>query len=234
MITVRPSAARGHFNFGWLDTHHSFSFGHYFDPAHMGFGPLRVINEDHVAGGGGFDTHGHSDMEIITYVLEGALAHKDSLGTGSIIRPGDVQRMSAGSGIRHSEFNQSKSDPVHLLQIWILPDQTGITPSYEQKAIPDAEKNNRLRLIASGDGRDGSVSMHQSADVYATRLSDGTQVAHAPAPGRLAWVQVATGSVDVNGVTLVAGDGAAISEERELTLTGRGPSSEALLFDLPR
>lgn len=234
MITPRPAEARGHFNFGWLDTHHSFSFGHYFDPRHMGFGPLRVINEDVVEPGRGFDTHGHSDMEIITYVLDGAVAHKDSLGNGSEIRPGDVQRMSAGSGIRHSEYNPSKTAPLHLLQIWLLPNQTGLTPSYEQKAFADSEKRDRLRLIVSGDGREGSVTIHQDADLYATVLSEGASVTHTLAKGRLAWVQVARGEVELNGETLKAGDGASVRDETTLTLKGRAAESEVILFDMPR
>lgn len=234
MITPRPAEARGHFNFGWLDTHHSFSFGHYFDPRHMGFGPLRVINEDVVEPGRGFDTHGHSDMEIITYVLDGAVAHKDSLGNGSEIRPGDVQRMSAGSGIRHSEYNPSKTAPLHLLQIWLLPNETGLTPSYEQKAFADSEKRDRLRLIVSGDGREGSVTIHQDADLYATVLSEGASVTHTPAKGRLAWVQVARGEVELNGETLKAGDGASVRDETTLTLKGRAAESEVILFDMLR
>src|SRR6185295_11578121 len=178
MITVRPAEQRGIANFGWLDSRHSFSFGHYYDPKHMGFGPLRVINEDRVRPGGGFDTHGHSDMEIISYVLEGALEHKDSIGTGSVIRPGDVQRMSAGSGIRHSEYNHSKSEPVHFLQIWLLPNQEGLSPSYEQRNFADSEKRGRLRLVASRDGRDGSVLIHQDADIYASILGAGEAVSH--------------------------------------------------------
>ena len=234
MITPRPAEARGHFNFGWLDTHHSFSFGHYFDPRHMGFGPLRVINEDVVEPGRGFDTHGHSDMEIITYVLDGAVAHKDSLGNGSEIRPGDVQRMSAGSGIRHSEYNPSKTAPLHLLQIWLLPNQTGLTPSYEQKAFADSEKRDRLRLIVSGDGREGSVTIHQDADLYATVLSEGASVTRTLAKGRLAWVQVARGEVELNGEILRAGDGASVRDETALTLKGRAAESEVILFDMPR
>jgi len=233
MMTLRPAAARGHATFEWLDTYHSFSFGHYFDPQHMGFGPLRVINEDRIAPGGGFDTHGHSDMEIITYVLDGALEHKDSLGNGSVIRPGDVQRMSAGTGIRHSEFNHSRTEPVHFLQIWVMPDKTGVRPSYEQTQFSDADKQGRLRLIASGDGREGSVSIHQGTDVFATRLDDGERVAHRLGEGRLGWVQVARGRIDLNGAVLSAGDGVAIRQERELVLSGRAPGSEVLLFDLP-
>jgi redox-sensitive bicupin YhaK (pirin superfamily) len=230
-VTVRKSEERGRANFGWLDSRHTFSFGHYHDPKHMGFGPLRVINDDRVAPGGGFPTHPHSDMEIISYVLDGALEHKDSLGTGSVIRPGDVQRMSAGSGIRHSEFNASKSDPVHFLQIWIIPERKGIAPAYEQKAFPDAEKRGRLRLIGSRDGRDGSVTIHQDVDLYATLLGAGDAVEHAIAPGRGGWVQVARGSVSLNGETLREGDGVAVSSSGPLRLAGLG-EAEVLLFDM--
>jgi quercetin 2,3-dioxygenase len=233
MITVRPAGERGVANLGWLDSRHSFSFGHYYDPAHMGFGPLRVINEDRVRAGAGFDTHGHRDMEIISYVLEGALAHKDSIGTGSVIRPGDVQRMSAGSGIRHSEFNDSDSDPVHFLQIWLLPDREGLAPSYEQKTFADGDKHNRLRLVASRDGRDGSVRIHQDADIYASLLDKDAAVTHALANGRRGWIQVVRGAVEVNGKTLRAGDGAAASDLPALTVTATADGSEFLLFDLP-
>jgi quercetin 2,3-dioxygenase len=233
MIAVRPAAERGIANFGWLDSRHSFSFGHYYDPKHMGFGPLRVINEDRVRPGAGFDTHGHSDMEIISYVLEGALEHKDSIGTGSVIRPGDVQRMSAGSGIRHSEFNPSNSEPVHFLQIWLLPNEEGLTPSYEQKTFADGEKRGRLRLVASRDGRDGSVRIHQDADLYASLLDKDEAVTHALAAGRHGWIQVVRGAVEVNGQSLRAGDGAAASELPALTVTATADGSEFLLFDLP-
>jgi len=233
MITVRPAEQRGIANFGWLDSRHSFSFGHYYDPKHMGFGPLRVINEDRVRPGGGFDTHGHSDMEIISYVLEGALEHKDSIGTGSVIRPGDVQRMSAGSGIRHSEYNHSKSEPVHFLQIWLLPNQEGLSPSYEQRNFADSEKRGRLRLVASRDGRDGSVLIHQDADIYASILGAGEAVSHGLAAGRRGWIQVARGAVAVNGKSLQAGDGAAASELPTLEIIGASDGTEILLFDLP-
>ena len=233
MISVRPADERGIANFGWLDSRHSFSFGHYYDPKHMGFGPLRVINEDRVRPGSGFDTHGHRDMEIISYVLEGALEHKDSIGTGSVIRPGDVQRMSAGSGIRHSEYNPSTDDPVHFLQIWLLPNEEGLTPSYEQKTFGDAEKRGRLRLVASRDGRDGSVRIHQDADLYASLLDNEEAVTHALAPGRRAWIQVVRGAVAVNGKSLRPGDGAAVSELPDLTVTATADGSEFLLFDLP-
>jgi quercetin 2,3-dioxygenase len=233
MITLRPADERGIANFGWLDSRHSFSFGHYYDPKHMGFGPLRVINEDRVRPGGGFDTHGHRDMEIISYVLEGALAHKDSIGTGSVIRPGDVQRMSAGSGIRHSEYNHSDSEPVHFLQIWLLPDEDGLTPSYEQKTFADSEKRGRLRLVASRDGREGSVRIHQDADLYASLLDKDEAVTHGLAAGRRSWIQVVRGAVAVNGKDLRAGDGAAVSALPELTVTATADGSEFLLFDLP-
>src|SRR5215471_7408794 len=195
MITVRRAGERGIANHGWLDSRHSFSFGHYYDPKHMGFGPLRVINEDRVQPGGGFDTHGHRDMEIISYVLEGALAHKDSIGTGSVIRPGDVQVMSAGTGIRHSEFNHSKTEPVHFLQIWIVPDREGIAPRYDQKRFPDEEKRGRLRLVGSSDGRDGSIVIHQDAELRAAILAAGEGATSALRAGRRAWLQVARGAV---------------------------------------
>ena len=233
MISIRPAQARGTANLGWLDSRHSFSFGHYYDPKHMGFGPLRVINEDHVQPGGGFGTHGHSDMEIISYVLDGALEHKDSIGTGSVIRPGDVQRMSAGSGIRHSEFNHSKREPVHFLQIWLLPERQGLAPSYEQKTFAEGEKRGRLRLVASRSGRDGSLVIHQDADIYASLLDEGDQVQHALRAGRKGWLQVARGAADVNGQTLRAGDGAAVEGEPELTITATANGTEILLFDLP-
>jgi redox-sensitive bicupin YhaK (pirin superfamily) len=233
MIAVRQAGSRGIANFGWLDSRHTFSFGNYYDPDFMGFGPLRVINEDRVKPGAGFDTHGHRDMEILSYVLDGALEHKDSLGTGAVLRPGDVQIMSAGTGIRHSEFNHSKSDPVHFLQIWLLPDQEGITPRYVDKTFPDADKQGRLLLLASPDGRDGSVLIHQDSSIYATRLNDGDQVSHTLAKGRKAWVQVARGSVELNGKSLRAGDGAAIVDEETIALTGKTAATEVLLFDLP-
>jgi redox-sensitive bicupin YhaK (pirin superfamily) len=233
MIAVRQAESRGTANFGWLDSRHTFSFGNYYDPDFMGFGPLRVINEDRVKPGAGFDTHGHRDMEILSYVLDGALEHKDSLGTGAVLRPGDVQIMSAGTGIRHSEFNHSKSDPVHFLQIWLLPDQDGITPRYVDKTFTDADKQGRLLLLASSDGRDGSVLIHQDSSIYATRLNGGDQVSHTLAKGRKAWVQVARGSIEVNGKHLRAGDGAAIVEDETIALTGKAAATEVLLFDLP-
>lgn len=233
MITVRPARARGHADHGWLDSHHTFSFGNYYDPARMGFGPLRVINEDRVEPGAGFGAHGHSDMEILSVVLDGALEHKDSIGTGSVIRPGDVQRMSAGSGIRHSEFNHSKTDPVHFLQIWLLPETPGIAPSYEQAHFAAADKRNRLRLIASRDGRDGSLTVHLDAAIYAALLAPAAEVTHPLAPGRKAWLQVARGNVAINGEELSAGDGVAIEDEPSLTVTGVSDDAEILLFDLP-
>jgi hypothetical protein len=234
MITRRPSNERGHANHGWLDTFHTFSFADYHDPAHMGFRALRVINEDRVQAGRGFPTHPHADMEILTFVLAGALTHADSMGTGSTIRPGDVQRMSAGTGVTHSEFNASRTDPVHLLQIWILPEQRGLRPEYEQKAFPEAERRGRLRLIASQDGADGAVTVHQDVRLYATVLDSGQQVTQALAPGRFAWVQVARGAVALNGSALAAGDGAAIQGESQLEIVANGAAgtSELLLFDL--
>ncbi len=231
MISTRHAAERGHFNHGWLDTWHTFSFADYYDPAHMGFSALRVINEDFVAPGKGFPTHGHRDMEIITWILEGALEHKDSLGSGSVIRPGDAQRMSAGTGIRHSEFNPLKNEQVHLLQIWLLPNKQGIAPGYEQTHFDDAAFTNRLRLIASPDGHEGSVTIHQDARVYAARLN-GAEVAHSLAPKRRAWIQVARGDVALNGQKLAAGDGAAVENETALRFTVE-KSAELLLFDLP-
>lgn len=232
-LTVRKSDERGRANFGWLDSKHTFSFGNYFDSAHMGFGPLRVINDDRVAPGGGFPSHPHSDMEIVTYVLEGALEHKDSLGTGSVVRPGDVQRMSAGSGIRHSEFNASRSEPVHFLQIWIVPERKGLTPGYEQKVFPDAEKRGTLRLVGSRDGREGSLTIHQDVDLYATLLANGDAVEHTIAAGRGGWVQVARGSVILNGKSLSEGDGVAVSTSGPLRLEGRADAeAEVLLFDM--
>jgi hypothetical protein len=228
MLQLRKAHDRGHANHGWLDSRHTFSFADYHDPKHVSFSALRVINEDRVAPGEGFPTHPHRDMEIITYVLEGALEHQDSLGTGSVIRPGEVQRMSAGTGIRHSEFNHSQTEPVHFLQIWILPDRQGVQPGYEQKRI---ELDGKLRLVASPDGRDGSLTIHQDASVYAARLN-GSEVTHTLAPGRRAWLQVARGAVQLNGTTLQAGDGAGIENEPALRLVVDG-SAEVLLFDLP-
>lgn len=233
MNTVRRSNERGQADHGWLKSFHSFSFADYFDPQHVEFGPLRVINEDRVQPGMGFGTHGHRDMEIISYVLEGELAHKDSIGNGSVIRPGDVQRMSAGSGIRHSEFNPSQNRPVHFLQIWIQPNVHGIEPSYEEKHFAEADKRGRLRLIASADGAEGSVRIHQDARLYAG-LFDGAEAATLPLlAGRRAYVHVARGAVEVNGTALGAGDALKLSDTPELKI-GSGRNAELLLFDLPQ
>lgn len=232
MIQVRSADERGHANHGWLDTHYTFSFSDYYDPKFMGFRSLRVINEDKVKPGYGFPTHPHRDMEIITYVLEGSLEHKDSMGTGSVIRPGEVQKMSAGTGVRHSEFNHSKSEPVHLLQIWILPEKEGIKPTYEQKPIPSEEKKGKLRLVASPRPGNGAVTLYQDAELYAAELSDGEAVQYPLKRGRYAWLQVVRGKVNLNGKDLAAGDGAAISQEDALKITGAAASSEVLLFDL--
>ena len=231
MIALRKSQERGHANHGWLDSYHTFSFAGYYDPREMGFGTLRVINEDRVAPGQGFGTHPHRDMEIISYVLEGALAHKDSIGTGSVIRPGDVQRMSAGTGVSHSEFNPSPSEGVHFLQIWIEPNQYGVAPGYEQKNFTREEKKGRLRLIASPDGAEGSVKIHQDARVYASVLEGDDAVTYVLPSGRQAYVHVARGSVQLNGTALTAGDGAKITAENELRLSG-GQAAEVLLFDM--
>jgi quercetin 2,3-dioxygenase len=231
MIVKRPAAERGHFNHGWLDTSHTFSFAGYHDPEQMGFRTLRVINEDRVQGDKGFGAHSHSDMEIVTYVLEGALAHSDSMGNRSTIVPGDVQRMTAGTGVTHSEFNPRPQEPVHFLQIWILPDRRGLAPGYEQKAIPEAEERGALRLVASRDGRDGSVTIHQDVDLYASRLLPGERVKHAVASGRHAWLQVVTGRIELNGTALGAGDGAAVSRESALEMVAVEPA-HFLLFDL--
>ena len=231
MLAIRRSQERGHANHGWLDTHYTFSFSDYYDPEHVHFRTLRVINDDRVAGGGGFPMHPHRDMEIVTYVLEGGLEHRDSMGNGSVIRPGDVQRMSAGTGVTHSEFNASKTEPVHLLQIWMFPERKGIKPSYEQKAFSEADKRSRLRLVASPDGRDGSVTIHQDNEMYATVLRKGETVRHELKPERHAWVQVARGGVKLNGQELAEGDGAAISEEKAIELAGV-KDAELLLFDL--
>jgi len=232
MITVRRSQERGGADHGWLNTRHTFSFDTYYDPRHMHFRALRVINEDVVQPGQGFPTHPHRDMEIFTYVLEGALQHKDSLGNGSIIRPGDGQRMSAGTGILHSEFNASKAEPVHLLQIWIMPESKGIEPGYEQKAFPEAEKRGRLKLIAARNGQNGAVTVHQDVSLYVALLDQGQKVEHTLTPGRHAWLQVAKGSVELNGTRLEQGDGAAVSDEQKLAIAGAQDGSEILLFDL--
>lgn len=231
MITLRKSEERGHANHGWLNSYHSFSFANYYDPNNMGFRALRVINEDWVQPGRGFGTHPHRDMEIITYVLEGALEHKDSLGTGSIIYPGEVQKMSAGTGVTHSEYNPSKTELVHLLQIWIVPDQKNLPPSYEQKTYSTAEKRGQLRLIASPQGRDGSVTVHQDVNLYASVLEAGDKVVHEIIPNRHIWVQVAQGEITLNGLSLSAGDAAAISEENQVVVIAN-TASEFLLFDL--
>jgi redox-sensitive bicupin YhaK (pirin superfamily) len=233
MITVRKSGDRGHFDHGWLDTRHTFSFAAYHDPEHMGFRGLRVINEDVVEPGQGFGRHGHRDMEIISYVLSGALAHEDSSGGGGVLRPGDVQRMSAGGGITHSEFNGSEKEPVHFLQIWLLPGERGIEPGYDQKHFPAAERTGKLSLIASPDQADGSLVIHADARVYASVLGEGQAASHRLGKGRHAWVQVARGAVEVNGTPLEQGDGAAITGEAEVVLRARGAEAvELLLFDL--
>jgi quercetin 2,3-dioxygenase len=231
MLTVRPSEERGAFDHGWLDTKHTFSFADYQDPRHMGFRSLRVINEDVVAPGKGFGTHGHRDMEIITYVLDGALQHRDSMGNGSIIRPGDVQRMTAGTGVTHSEFNPSAGEQVHLLQIWILPERSGLPPGYEQRTFSADERRDRLKLVASRSARDGSLTVHQDADLFAAFLSPGQELVHALGPKRHAWVQVARGALAVNGTEVAAGDGVALSEEPRVVLRAEQPT-EILLFDL--
>jgi redox-sensitive bicupin YhaK (pirin superfamily) len=231
MMTIRPANERGHTDFGWLDSRHTFSFGEYQDYDHMGFHSLRVINDDRVAPGGGFPTHPHRDMEILTWVLEGALQHKDSLETGSVIRAGDLQRMTAGTGILHSEFNASKTEPVHFLQIWVFPEKRGLTPGYAQQSFPAAVRKGRLKLVASHDGRDGSLSLNQDASLYAAALQPGQRVKHTLATGRTAWVQVAAGVVTLNGQRLNAGDGAAVTDEEELELVGV-EDGETLVFDL--
>ncbi len=233
MMKLRPATERGHANHGWLDSHHTFSFADYYDPEHMGFRALRVINDDRVAGGGGFGAHPHRNMEIVSYVLEGALAHKDSMGTGSVIRPGDVQRMSAGTGVTHSEFNDSKTEGVHFLQIWLLPKAQGMAPGYEQKTFSEAEKNGKLRVVASPDGRDGSVTIHADAVLYAGLFREGEAAELSIANGRHAWVHVARGTATVNGKVLGEGDGAAISEESVVRVEGKTSApAEVLVFDL--
>ena len=231
MVNVRRAADRGRSAFDWLDSRHTFSFADYHDPRHMGFRALRVINEDRVAPGRGFGTHPHRDMEIITYVIDGAVEHRDSMGNGSVIRPGDVQRMSAGTGVTHSEFNPSGAAPVHFLQIWILPERAGLTPSYEQRRFPAAEKRGMLRLIASNDGRDGSVVVFQDVDVFAAVLDPGEEITHALQHGRHAWVQVVSGGAAIDGAALAQSDGAAVSDERAVTLRAL-ERAEVLLFDL--
>jgi redox-sensitive bicupin YhaK (pirin superfamily) len=231
MITIRKASERGRTYTGWLDSWHSFSFGDYYDPRHEGFRSLRVINDDRVAPGSGFGMHPHRDMEILTWVLSGALEHRDSLGSGSVIRAGELQRMTAGTGIRHSEVNPSADEPVHFLQVWILPEKKGLTPGYEQRTFSEAERRGRLQHVAGRAGGDGVVTIRQDADVYATVLEKGETVSHKIHPGRHAWVQVATGSVQLNGTALSAGDAAAVTGEPGLTLTADGPA-EVLLFDL--
>src|SRR5215470_9166416 len=231
MIQIRKSNDRGHANHGWLDSRFSFSFAEYFDPQHVEFRTLRVMNDDHIAGGGGFPTHPHRDMEIVTYVLAGALTHKDSMGNGSVIKPGDVQYMSAGTGVAHSEFNSSRTEPVHLYQIWMVPDKKGHQPAYDQKNFSEEEKRGKLRLVVSPDGREGSVKIRQDNELYATVLKPGDNVRHELKADRHAYVQVARGSVTLNGAKLETGDGAAISEEKSLELTGV-KDAEVLLFDL--
>lgn len=234
MIQIRRAKERGHADHGWLDTYHTFSFSDYYDPRFMGFRSLRVINEDWVKPGHGFPTHPHRDMEIITYVLEGSLEHKDSMGTGSVIRPGEVQKMSAGTGVRHSEFNHSKDEPVHLYQIWILPERENIKPMYEQKVIPAEGKQGKLQLVASPSGGNGgsAVKLYQDAELFTASLAKSASVEHDLASGRYAWIQVARGAVNVNGQELKAGDGAAVAQEKKLQITGEADKSEVLLFDL--
>ncbi|WP_426079126.1 pirin family protein [Janthinobacterium sp. PSPC3-1] len=232
MLQIRHSEERGAANHGWLNSHHSFSFGSYHDPKHMGFGPLLVINEDRVTPGQGFGTHGHRDMEIISYVLDGALEHKDSMGTGSVLHYGDVQRMSAGSGVRHSEFNHSQTDGLHFLQIWIQPNVTGIAPSYEEKHFAPETKQGKLRLVASSDGRQGSVLIHQNASIYASIMKEGDALEHALDEGRTAYVHLIRGSLVVNGTPLKAGDALKLTQEAKVTLAN-AEDAEVLLFDLP-
>lgn len=231
MLELRRSEDRGHADHGWLNAHHSFSFGDYYDPQQMGFSALRVINEDRIQPGSGFGTHGHKDMEIITYVLEGELAHQDSMGNGSVIRPGDVQRMSAGKGVRHSEFNHAEGATTHLLQIWIMPNVQGIAPGYEERRFDAAEKRGRLRLIASPDGQDGSVTIHQDAKLYAGLLDGAEQAVYPITAGRKVYLHLAQGELHVNGIALKAGDALRITDEERITLDG-GRQAEVLLFDL--
>ncbi|MEE2690473.1 MAG: pirin family protein [Pseudomonadota bacterium] len=232
MITIRKAIDRGHANHGWLKANHTFSFANYYHPDHMGFRALRVINEDTVEPGAGFPPHSHQDMEIITYVLDGAVAHKDSTGGGGVIRPGEVQYMCAGAGVTHSEYNASKTEPLHLLQIWLLPNARGLKAGYAQKAFGD-ERNGGLKLVASGDGRDGSLKINQATDLYASVLDEGAEVEHRFAPGRYGWLQIAKGGVEVAGATMQAGDGARIEQEEVLRLKALAPKTEFLLFDLP-
>lgn len=231
MISLRKANERGPTKIGWLDSKHTFSFGQYYDSEHMGFRALRVINEDRVIPGAGFGTHGHQDMEIVSYVLEGALAHKDSTGMSSVIRPGEIQRMSAGTGVQHSEMNPSKTEPVHFLQIWILPERNGLPPSYEQKLMPEVKTTAQLDLIGSRDGHGDSVAIHQDVNLYRASLRGTVKLEVPLVPRRHAWLQVARGAATVNGVDVSAGDGLAVSEEAKLSLTGR-PDAEVLIFDL--
>lgn len=233
MITIRPRNERGTANFGWLDSRHTFSFGNYYDPNHMGFASLRVINEDKVIPAKGFGTHSHRDMEIISYVLSGALEHKDSMGNGSVIRPGDVQRMSAGTGVAHSEFNASATEPVHFLQIWLLPNQSGLPPSYEEKHFSFDDKSGQLTLVGSPNGRDGSVLIHQDVNLYIGNLEQGNHIDYNVDNNRAVWIQVIKGSIFLNGKPLEAGDGAAIVDEA-ITLTAEGDTAEILLFDMAK
>ncbi|HTJ31280.1 MAG TPA: pirin family protein [Acidobacteriaceae bacterium] len=232
MLAVRRSEQRGHANHGWLDTYHTFSFGGYFDQEHMGFRALRVINEDFIAPGAGFGEHGHKEMEIVTYVLEGGVAHRDSLGSGGVITPGELQHMSAGTGIRHSEFNASQTEKAHMLQIWLLPSKDGIPPSYSQAKFPIAEERNLLHLLASPDGRANSLLWTTDADLYAARLDAGTKIEHALKQGKHAWVQIVRGSATVNGEAVNAGDGVALSDETEITILANIEGTETLVFDL--
>ena len=234
MITIRPQAERGTAKFSWLDSKHSFSFGNYYDPQQMGFASLRVINEDKIIPGKGFGTHGHQDMEIISYVLSGELAHKDSMGNGSTIRPGNVQRMSAGTGVRHSEFNALDTEPVHLLQIWIMPEQKGLKPSYEEKKFAPEAKQGKLRLVGSKDGRDNSVTIHQDVDLYLASLTSGDRLTHKIKNDRVVWLQVAKGAVLLGGELLQAGDGAAVTDEAQIAIAGNSQDSEILLFDMAK
>ncbi|HEY9771154.1 MAG TPA: pirin family protein [Coleofasciculaceae cyanobacterium] len=234
MITVRHKDERGIANFGWLDSRHTFSFGNYFDPQQMGFASLRVINEDKIIPAKGFGTHGHRDMEIISYVLSGELEHRDSMGNGSVIRPGDIQRMSAGTGVRHSEFNASDTNPVHLLQIWIMPEQNELQPSYEEKNFDQEQRQGKLRLVGSRDGRDNSVTIHQDVNLYLASLNQSDRITHQINANRAVWLQVTKGEVKLNDRLLQAGDGAAIINEAEIAIAGNSSDSEILLFDLAK
>src|SRR5262245_654182 len=231
-LVLRPAGERGHANYGWLDTNYTFSFANYYDPRHMGFRALRVINDDRIAADGGFPMHPHRDMEIVTYVLDGALEHTDTLGNGGVIKPNDVQRMSAGTGIRHSEFNPLRAGSTHLLQIWIEPDERGVSPSYDQRVYPREDRVNRLRLVASGDGRDGSIQIHSTTDLHATVLEPGRSIAHAVPAGRSAWIHVAKGEVAVNGLAMRGGDGLAVTASGLLEMKAAGAGAEILVFDL--